>query len=122
MLVTGDIDHLIYDQVVNAPGSFHDAAVYQMSDIEPNLESTFPRDICLGDAAFAISDVLMVPNSVPQAINNDTMALFNIRHSGAQIEMIENIYGMWKKRFPIITHSNPSPTVNEDYSCNGHSP
>jgi hypothetical protein len=103
VLVTGGIDRLIYDLVVNAPGSFHDAAVYQMSDIKPYLESRFPR-VCLGDAAFAISDVLMVPYSVPQAINDDTMALFNIRHSGARVEMTENIYGIWKKRFPIITH------------------
>ena len=33
--------------------------------------------------------------------NNDKI-LFNIRHSGARTEMTENIYGLWKRRFPIL--------------------
>ena len=30
--------------------------------------------------------------------------LYNICHSQARVEMTENIYGIWKRRFPLIKH------------------
>ena len=102
MLVTGGIDRLIYDLLVNVPGSFHDAAAYQMSDVKPYLETRFPREICLGDSAFPISDVLITPYSQEAARRDRDIRLFNYRHSAARVEMTECIYGIWKRRFPIL--------------------
>ena len=101
-LVTGGFDHKIYDIVINVPGSFHDSSVYRLSRVKAYLETLYPRVYVLGDKAFRISDVMITPfkRNVPD-FNNDKI-LFNIRHSGARTEMTENIYGLWKRRFPIL--------------------
>ena len=51
VLVTGGPDKKIYDLVVNAPGSFHDAAIWAMSAVKPFLERRFPREHCLADSS-----------------------------------------------------------------------
>ena len=48
VLVTSGFDHQIYNAVNNAPGSFHDAAIWGMSEVKPELESIFPRVHVLG--------------------------------------------------------------------------
>ena len=48
------------------PGSFHDSTVYRLSEFKPYLESRWPRETCIGDSAFAISDVMMVPYPKPR--------------------------------------------------------
>ena len=73
-----------------------------MSGVKAYLESRFPRNICLGDSAFPISDVLITPYSTTESNRDRNKALFNRRLSGAWCEMTENIYGIWKWRFPII--------------------
>ena len=30
--------------------------------------------------------------------------MYNVRHSQARVERTENIYGIWKRRFPLIKH------------------
>ena len=59
--MTGGSDKLIYDLVVNAPGSFHNAGIYQMSGVKAYMETRFPHNNCLGDSAFPSSDVLVTP-------------------------------------------------------------
>lgn len=102
VLVTAGCDKLIYDLVVNAPGSFHDAGIYQMSGVKAYLESRFPRQLCLADSAFAISDVIITPYSAPESAADPNKAEFNSNHSKARVEMTENTFGIWKRRFPII--------------------
>jgi hypothetical protein len=41
--IVGGIDRRIYDINLGAPGSFHDAAVYQLSPVKAWLETRFPR-------------------------------------------------------------------------------
>ena len=55
VLVTGGCDKLVY----NAPGSYHDAGVYQMYAVKPYLESRFLRNISLG---FSFPDLRCVNN------------------------------------------------------------
>ena len=47
ILVTAGFDHRIYDIVVNAPGSFHDAATWRISEIKqsrgPSSTTGSPR-------------------------------------------------------------------------------
>ena len=59
VLVTGGFSGKIYDLVVTAPGSFHDAGIYHQSHVKAWLETKFPRRLCLGDSAFAISPVMI---------------------------------------------------------------
>ena len=41
--IVGGIDRHIYDILVSAPGSFHDAAVYQLTPVKAWLETRFLR-------------------------------------------------------------------------------
>ena len=34
VLLTAGIDHIIYDVVVTAPGSFHDAGIFEQSEVK----------------------------------------------------------------------------------------
>lgn len=47
-LMFAGYDHFIYDCVPNAPGSFHDSTVYNLSSTKPYLESRVPRVQVLG--------------------------------------------------------------------------
>jgi len=40
--IVGGMDRRIYDILLSAPGSYHDAAVYQLSEVKAWLETTFP--------------------------------------------------------------------------------
>ena len=50
-LVTAGCDKLVYDLVVNAAGSIHDAGIYQLSEVKAFLESRVSRQLCLADSA-----------------------------------------------------------------------
>ena len=67
-------------------------------------EVKFPQRYVLGDSAYAQSDFLMTPYSEAESRIDDNKCLFNIRHSSARFEMTENIYGMMKRRFPIVKY------------------
>ena len=92
----------IYDIVLNAPGSYHDAAVWQMSRVKGWASTLNPRYYILGDSAYPLSDHCLTPYPEEQAQEDFNKALFNIRHSGARVEHTECVYGMLKRRFPII--------------------
>ena len=76
VLVTGGFSGKIHDLVINVPGSFHDAAAYGMSAMKAYLESSFLRQVCLGDSAFALSDVLITPFSQNVARNDRRKTFF----------------------------------------------
>ena len=61
VLVTAGYDHQIYDVINNAPGSFHDAAIWRMSEVKPELELIYPRVHVLGDSAFPMSRTMIIP-------------------------------------------------------------
>ena len=100
--IVGGLDRPIYDILLSAPGSFHDAAVWQMSQVKAYLSPLNPRHYVLGDAAYQISDHCLTPYSENEAQASFSKALFNIRHSGVRVEQTESIYRMLKRRFPIV--------------------
>ena len=100
--IVGGMDRRIYDILLSAPGSFHNAAVWQMSQAKAYLFTLNPRHYVLGDAAYPISDHCLTPYSENEAQASFSKALFNIRHSGARVEQTESIYRMLKRRFPIV--------------------
>ena len=100
--VVGGYDRRIYDINLRAPGSYHDATTWLLAEPKAWFETRFPQRYVLGDSAYAQSDVLMTPYSEPESRQDDNKCLYNIRHSGSRVEMTENIYGMLKRRFPIV--------------------
>ena len=89
----------IYNILLSAPGSFHEAAVWQMSQVKAYLSTLNLRHYVLGDAAYPISDNCLTEN---EAQPNFSKAFHNFRHSGARMEQSECVYSMFKRRFPIV--------------------
>ena len=103
-MILGGFDRRIYNINLGAPGSYHDSAVWTLSQAKAWFEVKFPQRYVLGDSAYAQSDFLMTPYSEAESRIDDNKCLFNIRHSSARVEMTENIYGMMKRRFPIVKY------------------
>ena len=76
VLVFGGYDHRIYDLVVNAPGSFHDSAIFRMSMMKPYIRRIYPKVQVLGDSAFALTDTVITPYSGREKNADIDMALF----------------------------------------------
>ena len=55
-----------------------------------------------GDSGYPISEVLIKPFTTAEAANDPRKRLFNRRHSGLRTVMTENIFGVWKRKFPIL--------------------
>ena len=97
--IVGGFDRRIYDILCQAPGSFHDAAIWGQSDVLFRTE--FPYKFTLEDSAYPQSEFHMTLYSEREVSLDDMKALYNIRHSGARLEMTENIYGMLKLDFRL---------------------
>ena len=95
--VIGDAFHLIRDIDVRYPGSVHDALIWNYSMAKTHLTT---RDFFVAaDSAYPLSELVMKPFSEPA---NGKERLFNRRLSQARVVMTEDIFGMWKRRFPIL--------------------
>ena len=55
-----------------------------------------------GDTGYPISEVLVKPYSTEEAGQDRRKRLFNKRLSGLRTVMSENVFGIWKRRFPIL--------------------
>ena len=94
-------DQYIYDVDVGWPGSTHDSRIWSRSEVKAYLEQQ-RRCYCAGDSGYPISEILIKPYSTAEAANSRRKRLFNSRLSGLRTVMFENLYGVWKKRFPIL--------------------
>ena len=94
-------DRLIRDIDIRWPGSTHDGRIWGRSQVKPYLEQQ-RRFLIAGDSGYPISEVLIKPYTTAEAANDPRKRLFNRRHSGLRTVMTENIYGMWKRKFPIL--------------------
>jgi hypothetical protein len=95
---------VIYDIDNSWPGSTNDARIWRTSAAKVYLEEEQGQHFYLlaGDAAYPISGVLIKPYSVAEAGRNHRKRLFNQRLSGLRTAMTENVYGVWKRRFPCL--------------------
>ena len=100
LVVANDL-HLICALDPDWPGSSHDAHIWRESIFKPLIEQNH-RFLLAGDSAFPISDVLVKPYSTRDAMDDRRKRLFNIRLSGLRTVMTENVYGIWKQRFPCL--------------------
>ena len=94
-------DWRICDLDVRWPGSTHDSRVWGRSQVKPYVEQQ-RRYLVAADSGYPISDVLIKPFPTNDAGQDRRKRLFNRRISGLRTVMSENIYGVWKRRFPII--------------------
>ena len=94
-------DRLIRDIDVRWPGSTHDGRIWGRSEVKPYLEQQ-RRFLIAGDSGYPISEVLIKPYTTAEAANDPRKRIFNRRHSGLRTVMTENIFGMWKRKFPIL--------------------
>ena len=74
------------------------------------------RYLLAGDSAYPISGVLIKPYTNEEALTNERKRLFNARLSGLRTVMSENVFGIWKKRFPCLNnihcfHPNAKKTI-----------
>ena len=99
VMVIADAYHRILDLDLRYPGCAHDAKIWRDSSAQTYLKGQ-PWYLA-GDAGYPLSPVLIKPFLNPV---NRQQRLFNARLSGARTVMTENVYGIWKKRFPVMTN------------------
>ena len=90
----------ICDIDVQWPGSTHDARIWKLSHAKHIIEEQIEYKIA-ADSGYPISQVLVKPYSAPE-VNENPRRTFNRKLSGLRTVMTEDIFGRWKKRFPIL--------------------
>lgn len=100
MVVANDLK-LIHALDVDWHGAAHDARIWRESVVKPVIEEQ-RHFLLAGDSAYPISDVLMKPYSNQEARHSPRKRLFNTRFCGLRTVMSENVYGVWKSRFPCL--------------------
>ena len=90
----------ICDIDVQWPGSTHDARIWKLSHAKQIIEEQIEYKIA-ADSGYPISQVLVKPYSAPE-VNENPRRTFNRKLSGLRTVMTEDIFGHWKKRFPIL--------------------
>jgi hypothetical protein len=99
--VIANDEKVIYDVDCDWPGSAHDARIWRRSLAKQYLEQQ-RLYLLAGDSAYPISENLMKPYTNAEAGQDASKRLFNKRLCGLRTVMSENVYGVWKKRFPIL--------------------
>jgi hypothetical protein len=86
---------------VGWPGSTHDARVWARSEVKQYLEQQ-RRFLVAADSGYPISEVVIKPYSTNESAQDARKKTFNRRLSGLRTVMTENLFGIWKRRFPIL--------------------
>ena len=85
------------------PGSANDSTIYHYSAVKQHMESQVTYK-CAADSGYRISQIMVKPYDTVAAYNDRRKKKFNSALSAIRTIMTENIFGRWKKRFPIITN------------------
>ena len=96
---------MFYHLELGAPRSWNDSTVWRQSEGKKALETRQPRFRVAGDSAYPRSVMLVTPFSNEESDHNLRKRLFNLRHAGLRAECTETIFGMWKRRFPIVQNN-----------------
>ena len=99
--VVGNDAGKILDINITFHGATHDARIWSNSSVKRAIESQ-GQFLVAGDSGYPISKHLITPYRTAEALVDPSKALFNRRHSGLRTVMTENIFGVWKRRFPCI--------------------
>jgi len=99
--VVGNDEHLILDIVADWQGANHDARVWDNSEVKGKIERQ-REFLVAGDSGYPISDVLMKPYPNREALNHARKTEFNTRLSRLRTVCTENIFGIMKRKYPIL--------------------
>ena len=100
VMVVGS-DRYFLDIDVGWPGSTHDARVWNRSEVKQYLEEQ-RRFLVAADSGYPISEVVIKPYSTAEGAQDPRRRAFNSKLSGVRTVMTENLFGIWKRRFPIL--------------------
>jgi len=99
--VLGNDEHLILDIVADWQGANHDARIWENSMVKRTVERQ--REFLIaGDSGYPGSDVLVKPYPNRDALLDPRKAEFNTRLSRLRTVCTENIFGIMKRKFPIL--------------------
>jgi hypothetical protein len=101
--IVGNDKKLILDINADWQGVTHDARIWNNSAVKRVIHRQ-RRYLLAGDSAYPISDVVITPYRNVEAVADPTMRDFNQRLSGLRTVMSENIFGIWKRRFPCLKY------------------
>jgi len=89
----------IIDIVARWQGSVHDATIFNNSRIRALFEAgTFGNALLLGDSGYPLRSYLMTSLQNPRTRAEQ---LYNESHIRTR-NIIERLFGIWKRRFPIL--------------------
>ena len=104
--IIGGFSKRIYDILLSSPGSFHDGAVWAMSDARTWLETIFPQRILLGDSAYPQTDTLMTPypedesryhnNNITSSSPSFIMQKSNVLEIQVWVKCLVHFYTFWQ--------------------------
>lgn len=96
-----DANMKFIDIVARWPGSTHDQTIFNFSKLRARLETKEFGEVSylLGDAGYANKNFLLVPFANPSTTAEKKYNLAFV----ASRKPIECCYGIWKKRFPILS-------------------
>jgi hypothetical protein len=99
--IVGNDQHLILDIDASWQGANHDARIWENSSVKTLIE--LQRGFLVaGDSGYPISDVLIKPYPTREALLDPRKAEFNRRHSRLRTVCSENIFGIMKRKYPIL--------------------
>lgn len=96
------------NMVVRHPGSAHDSHILRNSILWEYMENHPNIGYILGDSAYPCRTWLMTPLGNPIT---DPEKRYNYAHKRTRV-LIENTFGRWKRRFPMLTFPNRRDLAN----------
>ncbi|XP_011862970.1 PREDICTED: putative nuclease HARBI1, partial [Vollenhovia emeryi] len=100
----------ISDIVARWQGSVHDATIFNNSRIRALFEAkTFQDTFLLGDGGYPLRSYLMTSIQNPRTRAEQ---LYNESHIRTR-NCIERVFGIWKRRFPILALGSRFQTVEK---------
>ena len=102
--IVGNHKRLILDIDANWFGSANDARIWKNSAVKTVIESQQGATpfLLAGDSAYPLSPFLITPYTTEEALNDPTKRRFNRKLSGLRTVVTENVFGVMKRRFPVL--------------------
>lgn len=100
--VIADASYRILDLDCRWPGSAHDARIWNASEAKQYLTNPARKWYIAGDGAYPLSPKLIKPFARTTVPLTPREKEFNRRLSGLRTFMSENVFGQWKRRFPVL--------------------
>ncbi|KAK4304156.1 hypothetical protein Pmani_023876 [Petrolisthes manimaculis] len=102
-----DPNMMIFNIIVNWPGSAHDSRIFRESDLCDALERGEYRGVLLGDKGYRCTSYLFTPLRQPETARERR---YNYAHTRTR-NLIEWTFGILKTRFAVLDKSHKYHTT-----------